>query len=155
MHEFRALTPQVESGWARLRARIEAPAAITPKPSSLIEQLWALISRPAVATLAVAQLAFLVVSASVLLSLSKPVYHTLGSAPAPAAANVIVMFSDDAKAHAISATLHSAHATVVGGPTGANAYLLHVGPEQRNAALKRLQSDAAVTLAQPIDGVAP
>lgn len=155
MHEFRALTPEVESGWARMRARIQTPVPIRPKPASPSEHLWTLVSRPAVATLAVAQLAFVVVSASVLVSLSKPAYHALSSAPAPAAANVIVMFSDDAKADVISATLRSAHATVVGGPTDANAYLLHVGPQQRNAALQQLRSNAAVQLAQPIDGVAP
>lgn len=158
VHEFRALTPEVESGWARLRARIESPALVRPRrPTgpSAIEQLRALITRPAVAGLAFAQLAFVVVSAGVLLSLSRPAYHTLGSAPAPASANVIVMFRDDAKIGQVGAVLQSAHASVVEGPTDTDAYLLHVPGQQRDVALKRLQSNAFVQLAQPIDGVAP
>jgi len=154
VREFRALTPEVESGWARLRARIESPAPARTRRPGAIEQFWALVSRPAVAGLAFAQLAFVVVSAGVLLSLSKPAYHTLGSAPVPASANVIVMFQSDAKVAEMDAVLRSASATVVEGPTESDAYLLHVPAQQREAALKRLQSSSTVQLAQPIDGVA-
>lgn len=119
-----------------------------------MEQFRALISRPAVAGLAFAQLAFVVISAGVLLSLSRPAYHALGSAPAPASANVIVMFRGDAKVEQVGAALRSASASVVEGPTESGAYLLHVPGRQRDAALHRLQSDPDVALAQPIDGIA-
>lgn len=155
MREFRALTPELESGWARLRARIEEPAPVPRTQPSFIEQFSALISRPAVAGLAFAQLAFVMISAGVLLSFSRPTYHTLGSAPAPASANAIVMFRDGAKVSQVGVALRSAGASVVEGPTGTGAYLLHVPAQQRDAALRRLQSDPDVKLAQPIDGVAP
>jgi anti-sigma factor RsiW len=152
--EFQAMTPEIESGWVRLRNRIEAPARISvirPKQNPLTEA-WAFLSRPAVATLAAAQLAFVILAGGTLLSLSQPVYHTLGAAPPPAAGNVIVMFRADATELDIRNVLRSAGASMVDGPTRANAYLLHVAPARRQLALKKLQSDENVQMAQPIDG---
>ena len=158
IEEFQAIAPEVESGWARLRARVEAPRRIrvdkSPAPRPFAE-LRALLSRPAVATLATAQVAFVVLAGGALLSLSKPVYHTLGSAPAPASANLIVMFRSDATEEDVRDVLRASDASIVGGPTAANAYLLHVAPTERQSALVKLQSDGNVQLAQPIDGVAP
>ena len=149
--EFQAMTLEIESGWARLRNRIEAPASVpvgrfAPKRPSPLAQAWALFSRPAIATLAAAQLAFVVLAGGALLSLS--------SAPPPAAGNVIVIFRADATEQGIRNALRSAGASIVEGPTPANAYLLHVAPRQRQFALGRLQSDKIVQMAQPIDGAA-
>ena len=157
--EFQAMTLEVESGWARLRKRIEAPAfvpatAFRPRRSSPLAGVRAFLNRPAVAMLAAAQLAFVVIAGGTLLSLSRPAYHTLGSAPAPAAANVIVMFRANATEEGIRDSLRSAGASIVEGPTPANAYLLHVSPRQRQFALARLQSDKIVQMAQAIDGAA-
>jgi anti-sigma factor RsiW len=154
VQEFRTITPEMESGWARLRARIQRPAVVHPKQPGVLGQFWMMLSRPAVAGVALAQLAFVVVAGSILVSLSRPTYHTLGSAPAPASANVIVMFRPEATVQDVDDTLKSAGASIVDGPTDANAYLLHVSPQQRHAALSRLQAEADVQLAQPIDGVA-
>jgi hypothetical protein len=157
--EFQAMSPEVESGWERLRSRIAAPAAAPlppvrrrPAAPNIIEQLWATLSRPAVATLAVAQLAFVILAGSVLLSLSRPSYRALGSAPPPASANMIVMFRSDATIEDVRKSLSSAGASIVDGPTSADAYLLHVAPQRRQAALATLQSDANVQMAEPIDG---
>jgi hypothetical protein len=158
--EFQAMTPEVESGWSRLKARIDAaatapvPVARPQKPArpNVLSEFWALLSRPAVATLAVAQLAFVIVAGSVLLSLSRPSYRALGSAPAPASANLLVMFRPDATVGQVRNSLTSAGASVVDGPTSTGAYLLHVAPQQRQTALTRLQSDNRVQVAQPIDG---
>jgi len=155
VQEFRAITPEVESGWARLRARLDSPVAVPSKQPSVLDQLWSLLSRPAVAGLAAAQLAFVIVAGGVLLSLSRPAYHTLGSTAAPASANLIVMFRPEATVQDVDDTLRAAGASIVEGPTDANAYLLHVAPQQRQTALSRLQSDDQVQLAQPIDGMAP
>ena len=153
--EFQAMTPELESGWARLRNRIQTPAPIqtfNAKQPGVLAEVWAFLTRPAVATLAAAQLAFVVVSGIVLLSLSQPAYHTLGSAPPPAAGNVIVMFRADATEQDIRNVLRAAGASMVDGPTPANAYLLHVAPARRQLVLKRLQADDNVQMAQPIDG---
>jgi anti-sigma factor RsiW len=153
--EFQASSPEIESGWARLKGRIEPPRPATPPRPSALAELWAILSRPAVATLAVAQLAFVVVAGGVLLSLSQPAYHALGSAPAPAAANVIVMFRAEVTQEDVRDALSAAGASIVGGPTSAGAYLLHVEPRQRQVALIKLQADDDVQLAQPLDGGGP
>lgn len=150
--EFHAHSPKVESGWARIRRRIEAPAVRRAKIRDAWDEFWGLLSRPAIAALATAQVAILVVGGATLVSLSRPAYHALGSAAAPASANALIMFRADASELQIAAALRSNGATVVGGPTAADAFLVRVPPARRQAALARLQSDKAVKLAQPIDG---
>jgi hypothetical protein len=157
MDEFQSMAIEVESGWARLRNRIGATASVSrrtarwrrPRP---LAEARTFLSRPAVATLAAAQLAFVVIAGGTLLSLSEPVYHTLASVPVAAAGNVIVMFRPDATEQGMRNALRSAGASIVEGPTPANAYLLHVAPRQREDALTRLQAQPIVQLAQPIDG---
>lgn len=157
--EFQAMSPEVESGWARLQARLNAPVAaqFAPAPRrparpNVFAEIWTALSRPAVAGLAIAQLAFVVVAGSVLLSLSRPTYRALGSAPPPASANLIVMFRADATIEEVRHSLNAAGASIVDGPSPSDAYLLHVAPQRRAAALTKLQSDSIVQLAQPIDG---
>jgi hypothetical protein len=62
------------------------------------------------------------------------------------------MFRADATEKDIRGALKTASASIVDGPTPANAYVLHVAPKQRQLALAKLQSDANVQMAQPIDG---
>lgn len=153
VQQFRTLTPEVEPGWARLKARMQQPVrTFAPARPNILAEFWSLISRPAVAGLAFAQLAFVVVAGSVLMSLSKPAYHALGSAAVPASANLIVMFRADATVGDVEQSLKRAHASIVDGPTDADAYLLHVNPKERGHALASLKSDALVQLAEPIDG---
>ena len=153
--EFQAMAPEVESGWARLRGRIDTPVQVARAPKQPFAELWAFLTRPAVAAIAVAQLAFVVIAGGALLSLSRPAYHVLGSAPVPADANVIVIFDAGTTEGEMRGALGAAGASIVGGPTSADAYLLHVAPAGRQNSLARLQADANVQLAQPIDGVVP
>jgi hypothetical protein len=152
--EFQAMTPEIESGWARLRRRVQAPIPKRQRRPGPLAEFWGFITRPAVAGLAAAQLAFVIASGAVLLSLSRPAYHTLGSAPVPVSANIIVMFRADATIEDVRSVLNSAGASIVDGPTTTDAYLLHVAPQQRQRALAKLQSDDNVQVAQPIDGAA-
>lgn len=155
--EFQSMTPEIDSGWARLRSRIQAPTAIPAQPNrpNAFAELWAALGKPAVIAFAVAELAFVVVAGSVLLSLSRPAYRTLGSAPVPTTANVIVMFRGNATEDQMSAALKSASASMVDGPTPVGAYLLHVPSQQRESAVAKLQSNGIVQMAQPIDGGQP
>lgn len=153
--EFQAISPAVESGWARLKSRIDPPVPTAPPRLTFLEDLRALISRPAIAAVAAAQLVFVLFAGGLLLSLSQPAYHALGSAPAPAAANLIVMFRADATEADVRAALHAADATIVGGPTSTDAYLLHVEPARRASALSKLRSTKLVQLAEELDGVSP
>jgi anti-sigma factor RsiW len=153
--EFQLMTPEAESGWARLRGRIEPRAPARVPARRPFAEFWAILTRPAVATLAFAQLAFVVIAGGTLLSLSRPAYHVLGSAAAPAAANIIVIFHSDTTEGEIRQALGGAGASIVGGPTSADAYLLHVNAAERQSAVSKLQADDSVQMAQPIDGVMP
>jgi len=150
--EFQATSPEVESGWARIKQRVQPPRPVAPQRPTLLEDLRSLISRPAFAALAAAQLAFVVVSGATLVSLSRPDYRTLSSVPAPANGNVIVIFRSDATQQGMRDVLDAANASIVGGPTDADAYMLHVDPQQREIALNKLRSNDLVQMAQPIDG---
>jgi anti-sigma factor RsiW len=153
VEEFPALDPQFDGNWARLRGRIDrearSPRRIVPWTGA-----WDLLKRRAVAALAAAQLAFVVIAGAVLLSLSRPQYQALGSAGPPAAANVVVMFRTTATHSQVLETLRASGASVVGGPTSAGAFLVHVPQDRRPAVVAMLQVDPQVELAQPVDGVA-
>ena len=64
------------------------------------------------------------------------------------------MFRTDATIEDVKSSLKAANASIVDGPTDADAYLLHVPEQRRNVALARLRADDAVQMAEPIDGVA-
>lgn len=155
VEQFQALTPEVNSGWARLKRRIEAPVATRRRPiTEAAAEFWHILTRPAVAALATAQVAFVAFAATILPSMTAPAYQALGSAPPPSSANVIVMFRPEATEFDIRGALNATGASLVGGPTPANAYLLHVPEKGRATALAKLRDDDEVTLAEPIDGVA-
>lgn len=153
--EFQALTPEVESGWARVRARIEPRQRRLPQPRLKLGEYWASLSnalrQPLVTTLAAAQVAFVVIAGG-LLVMSRPAYQALGSGAAPTSANAIVMFRADATDGDMRSALRNADASMVAGPTSAGAWLLHVDPARRQQALARLRSDDEVQLAEAIDG---
>src|SRR5215208_1880131 len=148
----RSYAPDVEAGWARLRSRIEAPPQKRPRLRDAVGELWNSLRRPSVAAIAGAQVAFLAIAVWIAQPPGQPAFVGLGSAPAPVQANLIVMFRPDAREAELRAALESSGTTLVGGPTEADAYLLHVPSGSRVSALARLRSNRNVTMAQPIDG---
>jgi len=154
IHEFQSLTPEIETGWAQLRGRIVAQPRSGPRLGAALAEFWELLKRPAVAALATAQVAFVAIGATILQWSSQPTYVALGSAPVAGSANVIVMFRPEAREADLRGVLATSGAALVGGPTEADAYLLHVPANARPAALEKLRKDSNVTLAQPIDGPA-
>ena len=154
IHEFQSLTPEIETGWAQLRGRIVAQPRSGPRLGAALAEFWELLKRPAVAALATAQVAFVAIGATILQWSSQPTYVALGSAPVAGSANVIVMFRPEAREADLRGALATSGAALVGGPTEADAYLLHVPANARPAALEKLRKDSNVTLAQPIDGPA-
>jgi hypothetical protein len=154
VQEFRSLAPGMEAGWARLRSRMETQLRPRRHNKLKVARIPDFFRRPAIAMLAAAQLAFVVLAGGLLLSLSRPTYHALGSAPAPQSANVIVMFRADATVEEMRDILRASGASIASGPTPAGAYLLRVPASQRQLALAKLNSDDQVQLAEPIDGAA-
>jgi len=154
VHDVRGAAPEVDAGWARLRNRIEAENGTPRHARPPQSNFWQILRRPAVATLAAAQIGFLVFAGGILVSLSRPAYHALGSAPSAPSANVIVIFRADATVGDIRDTLRASGASMVGGPTSTDAYLLRVPMNHRQQALARLQSADDIQMAEPIDQAA-
>jgi hypothetical protein len=154
--EYRSLAPEVDTSWAHLKARLEPRRVSRPSLGRALQEIWNMFSRPAVAVLATAQLAFLLIAGVIFLSISRPgpTYRTLGASEAPRTANVIVIFRPDATEEDMRDALRTSGGTLVGGPTGADAYLVNVPPNRRASALASLQSDENVRMAEPIDGAA-
>jgi anti-sigma factor RsiW len=162
--EFAQLTPEVDNGWARLKRRLEAPQPLQVQQRSQARQSWwdkvvsdcaellQSVTRPAVAALAAAQVAFVAIAGTLIYSLSQPSYQALGSAPAPQSANVIAMFRADTTESQLNEILRTNGASLVGGPTSADAYLLRVPAVSREKTLAKLRADKHVLMAQPIDG---
>jgi anti-sigma-K factor RskA len=151
--EFQTLTPEIDTSWARLRSRIEPRQHRKPQWRQAVGEFWQLLNRPAVVALAAAQLAF-VLAGTLALSLSRPTYYALGGAQEPASANILVIFRPETKEAELRDSLRSSGASLVGGPTAADAYLLHVPAQARPGALAKLRADKDVLIAQPIDGAA-
>ena len=152
---FQSFSPEVDSGWARMRQRIEAPKH--PRQSRIgraASDFWQLLKRPAIAALATAQVGLLAIAAAIAPSLgSAPAYVALGDPAQPSpSANVIILFRPEATEMAMRTALRQSGASLVGGPTDADAYLLNVPARQRSTALEKLRSDREVIMAEPIDG---
>ena len=77
-------------------------------------------------------------------------YHALGSAPAAASGNVVVMFKPDTSEQRMRSALLDAGAQVVNGPNVSGAYVLLVPQDSREAALKQLRGMPQIALAEPI-----
>jgi len=142
-----------DAGFAALSQRL------SPRPTRLrarmgrLGQQWQ-GSAPWLRWAVAAQLTLLVLAGAALLSphpAQAPQYRTLGSAPASASANIVVVFRPDVRESELRQALRDSQARLVDGPTAADGYLLHVDPAGRAAAVGRLRQDKAVVLAEPID----
>jgi len=142
-------------GWAAMRDRLDTAArqaAFVPAPPAgrrrfTMSQIGAMVA---------AQAALLAAAVTITLRVEAPTapYHALGSAPAAAGGNAIIVFRPDARESDISRLLKANDARLVDGPTAANAYVLHIPDAVRTQALNRLRGEAAVVLAEPLDTAA-
>ena len=151
-------TGNADDGFAALRGRLTPqPAPVSAPPMQRrVEGLgrqWRQ-SAPWLRWAVAAELALLVLAGAAFAvshRVAAPQYRTLGAAPEPAAANVVVVFRPDVRESDMRRTLRDTQARVVDGPTAADAYLLHVAPAGRTAAVERLRHQATIVLAEPID----
>jgi anti-sigma factor RsiW len=151
--EFRATTPDVELGLQRLRSRLEPPPARRNRKASLASRAWRAASRPMVAAAVAAQLAIVVLVGGVASYISQPpAYHVLGAAPVPASANIVVVFKPETREEQLRRLLSANGASLVGGPTDADAYLLHVPAPVRSDVVTKLRAQPEIVMAEPIDG---
>lgn len=155
--EYRAYSPHVEARWTSLRKRIE-PTLRKPKlPPPIAAHGWRSFARPGFAMLMAAQLAIVVLTAGTVRYLVQPdaTYRVLGSAPVAASANAVVVFQPQTREEQLRRLLNGSGAELVGGPTDADAYVLHIAPAGRTAALAELRARPEVVMAEPIDGQTP
>jgi anti-sigma-K factor RskA len=151
--EFRATTPDVELGWQRLRSRLEPPPARRNRKANLASRAWRAASRPAMAVALAAQLMVIVIAGGVFAYINQPpAYHVLGAEPAPASANLVVVFKPETREAQLRRLLSTNDASLVGGPTDADAYLLHVPEAARADVVTRLRARPEIVMAEPIDG---
>ena len=89
--------------------------------------------------------------------LSNPApYRTLGApATAASAANLLVVFRAGATEAQMRAALRADEATLVGGPTITDAYLVHVPPGRLAGALARLRDNPAVARVESLEARPP
>jgi hypothetical protein len=108
------------------------------------------------AGLMAAQLAVVAVTAVTVSYLNQPTaaYRALGSAPVVASANAIVIFQPQTREDQLRRLLNDTGAELVGGPTDADAYVLHIPDQSRTAAIATLRKRPEVVMAEPIDGQA-
>jgi hypothetical protein len=169
--EYAAMPVDAESGWAKLRSQIAPEARRRTRFARLANGLgdrlrhaisgwstsepwmrWGLVAQSCALVLFVG-LAVRPALNSALAPAPAPVadYHALSAAASDTTANVAVMFRPDTSERQLRAELSGVDARVVGGPTAAAVYLLHVPAAQRSAAIARLHASTFVTLAEPVD----
>src|SRR5579859_173389 len=161
--EVAAMPMDVEQSWARLRARLDRPAASRGRGSGGLAAAWRGLGRslrgaPPWAGWAMAGQAALM---ALLLGIVWPHaergagvdarYHALGAAPSLRSGNVVVIFRPDTPERDLRAALLADQARLVDGPTAAGAYVLSVPGARRAAALTALRRRAGVVMAEPID----
>jgi len=78
-------------------------------------------------------------------------YHALSAGPSASSGNVMVIFRPETPEKNLREAMRASHARLVGGPTDADAYVLSVAPDDRDAALASLRARADIVVAQPID----
>jgi anti-sigma factor RsiW len=78
-------------------------------------------------------------------------YEALGSAPALATGNMIIMFDPATSEANLRSALVESNARLVDGPTTSGAYLAHAPANTRGVAIDRLKANTHVILAEPLD----
>ncbi|MGZ5945611.1 MAG: zf-HC2 domain-containing protein [Caulobacteraceae bacterium] len=144
----RTLPCDVERGWRTLKTRLEGPRPLKrriPLFGRRISIGWALAAQAASLAVLVPLVALAPVRPPLL-------YRTLGSVPAAAPGNLIVVFQPKSSEASVRAVLVQNQARIVDGPTAADAYVLHVAADRRAAVLARLQSDPNIWFAEAIGG---
>lgn len=161
---YRDLPVEAAASWSSLRERIAPQREANRK--TRVFSAWRRgrgsvaqnDKRPRrLATLFAAQAAvmlFVVVTAGPLMQSINPFgdsYRGLSSTAKPAAGNIVAVFRPDTPERALRETLKQVGATIVDGPTTADAYVLRVAPDRRHEQIVYLRAQPSVVLAEPID----
>lgn len=156
--------PDVERAFAALSARLE-PRKHAARPrqgvAAWLLAAWHSLRQSQWQSWAMATQCALIVGLGLLVLKSPPdvpaQFHALSATPsaaesAAAAGNVMVLFKPETPERELRRILQAHGAHIVDGPTVTDAYVLYLPPAGRDAALTALRHEAAVALAEPLDG---
>jgi hypothetical protein len=148
---WKAVRPEQSDGLRRLRQRISADTRLARRHAAGrwrdVGKWWA---QPGVAWAAALPLVLLLALQLYFTSLTSPAYRTLGDR-ANSSANLIILFRPETSEADMRRALRRSGATLVGGPTSSDAYLLHVDSKRRAAALAGLDANGDVLMVEPIN----
>ncbi|MBB5368509.1 MULTISPECIES: zf-HC2 domain-containing protein [unclassified Janthinobacterium] len=156
--------PDVERAFAALSPRLE-PRKRAARPrqgvAAWLLGAWHNLRQSQWQSWAMATQCALIVGLGLLVLKSPPdapaQFHALSAAPsaaesAAAAGNVMVLFKPETPERELRRILQAHGAHIVDGPTVTDAYVLYLPPAGLDAALAALRREAAVALAEPLDG---
>jgi len=128
--------PDMEGALARLMPRLEPKRTAANGPW----MRWALA----------AQLLVIAGLGAKMSMQETPEYRLLGAQGGAASANLVVVFKPETSEAQLRGVLKSNFATVVGGPTATNAWLVSVPARGLDDAVTNMRASAAVSLAEPL-----
>lgn len=136
-----------DAGWRRLRPRLQAPHAVSESIPLPLHRQWPQRPRWLGWALAAQALMITVLGAGLWrLPSATPSYRTLGTAPAAAAGNLVIVFDPQLDEGRLRDLLRASEARIVDGPNAAGAYVLAV-PAPRLAMVRdTLRAAPGVTL---------
>ena len=155
--EIAALSLDAEHSWAQLRSRLETRPPLRRRAASVGGWLRAAgrqwrSGAPGLRWALAAQFIVILGLGVLVLQTPRPArYQALGAAPVAAAGNAVVIFRPDTRERDLRQALDASHARVVDGPTSADAFVIHIPPAERAAALARLRRRGDIELAEPVD----
>jgi hypothetical protein len=159
-NELRAVAFAAEGGgdvdrdWAVLRSRIGAmPRFPKPAPDISKPRWWKQWLPITVAVQAAIMLSLVLVLVGG--PLREQRYRALGSPPAAVEPNAVAVFRGDATNQQMRDALHAAGASIVGGPTVTNAYLLRFNVSVGAEGLARLRAQPGVVSVEALQGDSP
>lgn len=157
--EIAHVPADVDTGWANLARQLDFDDPATP--AGVRRHHAPIASRPPGRRVAAAwpagwrvglPLGLATAAGLAMVSVSGPAgFVALGTAPANATGNVIVIFQPDTSEAVFRQTLRSSKARLVDGPTAANAYVLAVPASNRSDLLSRLRRQPQIVLAEPVE----
>jgi hypothetical protein len=146
-HDIATMPRNADDGWNALQSRlaIEAPRHVARGSYRLLRRAvplgWAMAGSLA-ASVAVA----MAVRQN---NVPEKTFHTLGSAPAAAGGEVIVLFRPDTTENQMRVILSAQDARLVDGPTAAGAYVLRIDGDAARA-IEALRQSNQIVLAEPL-----
>jgi len=144
------VSPDIDRAFAKLRQRIDLGNTTSTDKLSWFRK-WTRNAQPWMPLALAAQL-LMIIGLLTFIAVPKEnpaSYRALG-ASTDGSSNMVVVFRPETTEQDLRRTINAAGARIVDGPTVTDAYLLHVAPDNIEAALITLRADPHVTLIETL-----